>query len=406
MKQRHKHQFNQVAVEKPAMQKQSGMMYILEQQKLRARQDLLKLRLATDSAENPQKYDREMLHNIYREIIKDPTLSSQWESRKMETKQRDFKVVNTAGEDQPEFTKILKADWFYEWIDAAMDSKQWGFTLIEFGPWNGKEFVAYEVGKKIYDPINVLIRDNIKPEFGIIAYTPYSIDGVKFTDPRLTDQLMFIGSHCSLGWLEKAAKYVLFKDNALGNWSEWAEVFGMDTRIGKTDADGDDRKRFVQAVRDLGTNAYAVFGTRDEIEFAGTSRTDAFGVYEHLIDKIDSQISKLIFGQDVVSNNTGHVVGKVGENVANKYGKADAMFIAHLINKKLFPFMENLGFSWKGLEFKWDTNEKVTLVDRAEVDLKVSKMGYRPDQKYIEDTYNMTVEVVETPKPMPNENQL
>lgn len=401
------HKWDFTAVEKVADKPRTPVAYIMEQQKLRSRNDLLKLRIAVDCAENIFNFDRELLHNIYRDIIEDPTLTSNWESRKMETTQRIFKVVSPSGEEVPEKTKVLQSDWFYLFLDAALDAKAWGFTLMEFGPLVNGEFLPYEHNGKYYPAVNCIIRDNVKPEFGIITPTPTGNKGVSWLDPEFTESLMFIGSYTDHGWLKKAAKYILFKNNALGNWSEWAEVFGMDKRVGYTDAQGDDRKKFLLAVRDIGTNAYGVFTSRDKIEYIGSGRIDAYAVYERLIQMIDSQMSKLIFGQDVVQNNTGNVVGKVGEGVANKYGKADALYASSIVNTRLFPMMERLGYSWGNLSFMWDTTEKVSLVDRSVIDLNIAKMGKAHDDGYINKTYGVQVtEKVEKPLNKPKDEQI
>jgi phage gp29-like protein len=388
-----------VALEqRPPERRESPIKYILEQQKLRTRQDLLKLRLAVDSAENIVSYDREMLHDIYRECEKDPNLESNWESRKMKVKEKPFKVCDPGmDKENKKLTKVLEAPWFFDWVDSALDCKKWDFSLIEFGPLYHGEFIPYSVNGKYYDAITVIDRDNVKPELGIITNTPGQSTGLSFSDPKYASHLMFVGSLRSRkGFLWKAAKYILFKDNCLGNWSEWAEVFGMDKRVGYTDVDGDDRKKFLQALRDIGSNSYGVFGANDKVEYIGTQRTDAYKVYHEFVKYIDEQMAKLVFGQDVVSNNTGKVVGSVGENIANMYGDNDARFIEYLVNKRLFPMMENLGFSWKGHYFKWDTTEKVSLKDRAEIDAKISKdMGKKHSDEYINNTYGTNVITVE-----------
>lgn len=382
--------------QKPAVRTSSPIVYILEQQKLRTKQDLLKLRLAIDSAENVKNPNRELLHNIYRDIEKDLELSSNWESRKMKVKEKPFKIVSKSGDEAPELTEVLEQPWFFDWIDACLDAKMWDFSLIEFGPLelSSGRFLPYKVGDKFYDPITVIDRDNVKPELGIITNTPGMIRGKSFDDPEFVDYLMFVGSHSKKmnGILWKAAKYVLFKDNALGNWSEWAEVFGMDKRIGYTNASGEDRKNFIKAIQNIGTNAYGVFSERDKIEYLGTQRTDAFGVYHELIKYIDGKVAKIVFGQDVVTNNTGRVVGEVGENIANMYGDNDARTIKNLVNYRLFPFMANLGFKkFDGYRFQWDTTEKLSLKDRSEVDLRISQMGKSHSDEYINNTYGTQV---------------
>lgn len=390
-------------IEKPEHRRESPIKYILEQQKLRTRQDLLKLRLAVDSAENVQSYDRQMLHDIYREITKDLNLDSNWNSRKMKVKQRPRKMVNAAGEENKDLSKIFEAPWFFDWIDAVLDSKMWSFSLIEFGPLQEGRFMPYEVNGKMRDAITVIDRDNVKPELGIITNMPGDNTGNKFSDPRFSDYLMFVGSHQNReGILWKVAKYILFKDNCLGNWSEWAEVFGMDKRVGYTDAQGAQRDQFMRAMRDLGSNAYGVFSgaSRDKVEYLGTTRTDAYKVYHEMCKYIDEQTAKEVFGQDVVSNNTGRVVGTVGENVANMYGDSDANEVAYLVNTQLIPLMENLGFLFNGHTFMWDTTEKLPLTERSTVDGTIARdMGMDIDEKYILDTYGVPVTKKEVPEP-------
>lgn len=391
--------------------KNSPINYILEQQKIRVRQDALKLRVARQSCENIFNYNRFLLHNVFREIIDDPNLSAQWMSRKMKTLEKPFKFCNESGEEDEEFTRIFETQWFYDFINYCLDSKLWGFTPIEFGPLVNGEFQPYTVetpyGVKYFNPVTVLDRDNVKPELGIITNMPGDTTGVRFDDPKYSSYLMMISSDFrDYGILGKAAKYILFKDNALGNWSEWAEVFGMDTRIGKTMSEGADRQRFIQSIRDMGSNSYGIFGLNDIVEYVGTNRTDAYEVYDKLMDRLDAGVSKLVFGQDVVSNETGKLKGTVGENIANMYGDNDAKFVAGIINKKLIPLMENLGFKFNGLYFKWDSTEKLKLMDRADVDLKITQMGFTINPEYIKNTYDTDVTPKEVPEPIAPDKML
>jgi len=381
------------AQQKIEQRKKSPIAYILETQKLRARQDLLKLRVAIDCAENVYSYDRSLLHDIYREIIKDTNLEAQWCSRKMKTKEREFKVVDEAsGKVDVELTKVLETQWFSDWMDACLDSMLWGFTMIEFGEFQDGDFLPFKVDKKYYNPITIIDRDNVKPELGVITRMPSEAQGISFEDKKYTDYLMFIGKTDSYGILEKCAKLLLCKSNTIDNWSEWAEIFGMDKRVGYTETQGDDRKSFLKALRDMGTNSYGVFTSRDKVEYLGTNRADAYRVYKEFLTYIDEQVAKTIFGQDVVSNNTGRVVGTVGENMANMYGSSDAKFIKHLVNKRLFPFMENLGFNWKGKCFEWGNTEKMSMLERSTVDLQIKGMGFKHSVEYINDTYGTDVE--------------
>lgn len=370
--------------------------FISGKQEFRMREDLMRLRIALDSADNNTQFNREDLYRIYRECFKDPHLRSQWCTRKLKTMEKEFGVVDKAGTKNEELSELLDSEWFMDLIDEILESKAWGFSFIEFGPISEDKtkLMPYRIKNgRICPAINSIDRQYVKPEFGFIGLEPSSTSGIPIFGGQFDKSTLFVGKYHDYGWMESAVKYVLFKNNCAENWSEWAEIFGMDLRIGKTDAEGEAKKKFLKSLKDMGASGYGVIDKEDELEFFGTARTDAYRVYEAFMDTTDKNISKLIFGQDVVSNNTGQVVGKTGENISNLYGDSDAKFVARIINKEVLPKLEAMGFpSFKGFKFRWDNTEKLTLKDNAEIDLKISQMGYAPVKKYLEDKYNIKLE--------------
>jgi len=332
----------------------------------------------------------------------DPMLKSQWETRKLKTIDKEFRVTIN-DEENDEATAIFETGWFMDYMSKMLDSKMYGFTLVEFGAVEDNKFVNWRTSDGIIrDPVQVIDRDYVKPELGIVTRQPGDRTGIDFTDQMIRDWLIFEGSAC-YGLLRKIARYMLFKENVLGNWSEWSEVFGMDVRIGKTSAQGDERRKFVKALRDLGANGNGVFDEDDVVEYVGVNRTDAYKVYMEFAAYIDEQIAKLIMGQDVVSNNTGQVVGTVGENISNLYGDTDAKFIQRNVNDKLIPLMIDLGFT--GLDnalFEWDTTEQIDLIEKSQVDLRIAQMGFNLDPEYIEDTYGAKLDQTEPVKLVPD----
>lgn len=353
--------------------------------------DLLKLKDARDQAHAIGSYNREYLHEIYNQVFRDTHLQSQWNSRKMKTKQREFEVKNSNDEKDDKLTDLLNKGWFYQFIDLALDAKFWGFTLIQFGVWKNETFNGFELNGEMKESIYSIDRDYVKPEFGIVTESPSALEGVSYLDDKLWT-IQVGGSH-DLGLLNKLAQIMLIKDNAIKNWSEWAEVFGMDVRYVKTDKQDTARTKLLTALKNIGSNGVGVFSPDDEITFAGTSRSDAYKVYNELIRYADEQISKIIFGQDVVSNNTGQVVGKTGENIAKLYGNADAIDIKSIVNDDLLPFLTRIGAAnFEGFTFDFVEKEELTMLERSEIDLKISQMGKQHSDEYINETYKTEVE--------------
>lgn len=366
---------------------------ITKKQKFEVYNDLIKLRNARDIANSYGNYNREELHEIYRQIWRDTMLKSQWNNRKFKTLQRQWSIVGANGEENENLTEALSKPFFSEFMNLALDSKMWGFSLIQFGTLKDENFHPFILDGEVKDPIYEVDRDYVKPEYGKIVQTSSSIDGIPFYQDKFWT--VFVGKSHDLGMLNDLADLLLIKHNLINNWSEWAEVFGMDIKIGKTGQSGNGRRDFIEALKNLGSNGIGVFSEDDDIEFKGTARNDAYKVYHEYIKHIDSQVSKIIFGQDVVSNNTGQVVGTVGENVAKMYGNADAVFMQTIVNEKLLPFLTRIGFAnFSGYSFEWETAEEMTKSERAEIDLKISQMGMMPSKEYLENTYGIELEEV------------
>jgi phage gp29-like protein len=383
----------------PTTKRKTAGANIAERMKFRSHEDIATLEDAISNADNYLLYNREELHKIYLRVSEDLHLTSQWETRKMKVKEKDFRIVGKDDEEDLELTKLFESGWFLDAIDHALDSKLYGHSLIEFGEWKEGKFRDFKTQSgEIRESVSIIDRDYVKPEWGLIVPETYDTKGVDYTAARWRKQLIAVGRPHNFGLMLKCAKPYLFKDNCLSNWSEWSEVFGMDMRIGKTTADGEDRKKFLATLRDLGSNGYGVVNTDESIDYMGVSRQDAFRVYDALIRYVDSSISKGIFGQDVISNNTGQVIGKTGENVSNMYGANDAVFIKNFVNDKLIPLMiENGVTALTDKWFKWDSTEKLTLEQRSQIDLRISQMGKQIEDEYIRTTYGMEVAQRESP---------
>lgn len=367
-----------------------------EIQRFRGHEDIRTLETAILDLESTQ-HNRENLHRIFRQYVEeDLHVSSQWQTRKIKTLKKDFAIF-PKGSDDPDdkMTEIFQNVWFSDFIEAALDSKLWGYSLIELFNWN-KSSQAFEPFKntdgRMMDAVNVINHDYVKPEFGIIAQRSSDTQGVDFMKVY-PNQTIFCGGKTP-GIYYKLARPALFKSNSLSSWSEWIEVFGLDGFWIKTAAKDLERKKLVEAIQKFGSSRVGTLDPDDEISIIGANKTDAYMVFEKLVRLIDEGISKIIHGQDVISNNTGQVVGEVGENVANDYTDADAWFIDYTVNKKLFPMMtraKHLDLS--NYEFRYDQQLSTReMKARAEIDKMVSDMGFAHDPEQINERYNVNVE--------------
>jgi phage gp29-like protein len=381
------------AIEKPVKRKViEGALS--ERQNYRGHEDLETLEDAIVQSENVDRPKRTLLNGIYDIIEKDPHLHSQWENRKMKIIQREYSFKK--GEEENEKIKeIFSGEWFHEFLHLAMDAKKYGFQLIAFGNWDGSKY-NYSKTKDgfVMKPVRAINRNHVIPEKGIITKNSNDDYGMDVFNNPFTKSLLFLGDTKDKGFLFKCAKYILIKNNCLLNWSEFAEIFGHDLRVGKTETTGQKRKDFVNMLKKLASSGIGVMDVDDSIEFAGTSRSDAYQVYKELNEYVDKNISKVIFGQDVVSDMTGVTRGTAAENITDVYSEHDAKYLKGIINDSLIPKMIQHGVSGLdgGIRFDWVNTEELSLTEKSEIDLKISQMGFKHDLEYIEKTYNVDIE--------------
>lgn len=364
------------------------------------RSDLLTLKQAIESALTEEFLDRSDLLRIYDQIMCDPNLKSQWNTRKIKTLSRNW-YFKKGDESKPneEITEMFDKPWFYEFMDQALDSIAYGFSLIEMPVWDRekKEFVRYMSKDNYMDAVTCFPRRHVKPEKGIIVVQETDQNGRSFLTGRFSDQLIFIGSSTDLGFLVDVAAVVLIKNRTLSNWGEFAEVFGQDLLVAYTDAQGDALTALETSMKNLASQPrFTADPDTTEIKTIGNPRRDAKDVYESLVDKCDAQVNKRILGQDVITNNTGQVVGEVGENVSNLYGEMDAKFIRYVINHKLLPFMKEKGIDVNGT-FHWDMSEKLSLAELSELYVSITKIGAILPKELIEKTFGVMIEKMVPP---------
>ena len=97
-------------------------------------------------------------------------------------------------------------------MSDIVDAQLWGFSLCQFYKKDG--WVDY----------NLVPRKHADPVRRIILRQQTDITGESWDN---YPNLLFIGRPGSLGLLAKAAPWVLYKRNSVGDWSQFSEVFGM-----------------------------------------------------------------------------------------------------------------------------------------------------------------------------------
>lgn len=384
-----KYEINITNLVKAKPQKAGTKKYIYREQLYRIRQDLAKWRNAIQEAERIDNPNRLELYRIYADIVLDAHLTAVMSSRKNKTLSKSFMICNEAGEEVPDKTKLFYKNWFYKFMNHALDSVLYGYSLIEFDRLEDYNFKDVEL----------VYREHVKPEFSIFVNRPYDREGINYTELPFSNWLVGVGEPKDLGLLMKAVPYVLWKKLGSVNWSEYSELFGKPFRIGRTNTRDESMRAVMAEMLDqMGSSGWGVFDKEDEITLLEISQSDAYNIYEKLLKYCSEELSKLILGQTMTTDNgSSRSQAEVHERVSEEYAMADMKFIQFVVNDQLFPMLNAHGFGLDGLYFKFDQAEKISLKDQFSIDRSLMAF-YKIPESYITEKYGVPVEPKEEVK--------
>lgn len=340
-------------------------------------------KLAVTRAESLTAPQRHELYKVYKNIELDAHLTAAVNQRKNLTLSKDFDV-KLNGEENEELEYIIKQKWFRDFIDYSLDAIYYGHSLIQFG----------SVIDNAFKSVELVPREYVKPEFHIVTNTYADLTGTDYLEAPYNNWCIGVGKPRDLGLYMKAAPLVIWKKNALGAWSEFVEIFGSPIRIGKTNTrDEETRANMESMLKNMGVAAYGVFDTDDLIELVESNRSDAFQVFDMMIQRCNSEISKLILGQTGTLDEKAYVgSAEVQERVLKNVAYNDEFFIEGVLNYQLVPMMTRLGIFPEGVTISVKADEDLTLIEQSKIDIELIKTGkFTFTPEYLEEKYGSEV---------------
>lgn len=362
---------------------------LLVQQSHRAQQNIQRWRTAIQIAESVDNPRRIQLYDLYDEISLDLHLESQIQTRQLAVMGASYSIVNSKdGKEDVELTKLFKKPWFIETMKHAHNSILWGHSLIEFSEFSQEGELDNEVKE-----VTLIKRKHVIPEKGLFVKQQGDSEGILYRENKLyTPWLFEVGTKDNLGLLNKVVPHVLFKRFAQSSWSEFCEIFGMPARIGKTKSKD---KRAVSDMEkmliNMGTAAYAVIDSDESVELMNGVQGDGT-VYDKLIERCNSEISKGINGAVVGEGSSSGGGSRAKEEVGNKktniFADADKILLQGYFNEKLFPLLIKHGYPLKGYEIKFEQTKDT----KALWDIVKGMLQYKEvDNEWIEQQFGIPV---------------
>ncbi len=367
----------------------------------RTRKDLAAWRTALDLAESVINPNRRALMELYAQVVLDPHLSAQMDTRKLAISNTALNFV-AGGEPVEAVQALIETGFFQELLGHVMDSIFYGYSLVQFSP-------------NLTDTCTLVDRRHVKPQQGIVVYYPTDTYGVNYTEPPYDRWYLGVGNTTNLGLLLKAARYVILKEGDVADWAQFNELFGMPTRVAYYDPSSpQNRLEVKQAMEEAGSSAIIVLPEGSTLDFKNSNFTGTGGdTYSNLADFCDAQISKLIVGQTLTASEGEHgtqALGKVHEGVAARIARSDRKFVLRVLESRVKPMLAEWGFPVEGGAFQWvEEEETLTIKEQFDIDQKIHTTIGKLPAEYWEEQYNVTFanpeEVTAAPEPAPAPGQ-
>jgi len=343
------------------------------------------LQLATNN-DNPRVH---ALQDLYDNLEADGHFAAQKTIRKGATMSYGFSVVDRkTGDINPEKTELFNTEWFYDFMDSALDSIFKGHTILE-----------------LVDPASMkfelIPRRNIVGSQNLILFEATGDKGIDISK-GFEKTLVKVGKPTGVGLMGNLCGQLIWKRNAQQSWAEFTEKFGMPLLKATTNkTKPSDIEYIMRMLRTLGESALAVLSEGTTVEVVPFTVGDSYRVYDAQIHRINTEISKPITGGTMITDEgSSRAQSEVHErNLDDKIAEADRRMIQFTVNNQIIPIMNYWGhnINTQTDKFLFDSSFELTLKEHWEIVNQVwNRAEIQPE--WISKTFNVPItKVRETP---------
>ncbi len=294
--------------------------------------------------------------------------------------------------------------------------------------------MMWEYERKALRPVKYIDRDSRFFQFDRLTLRNLrlavdgSIEGEELPQAKFLRHMprTKMGIPLRRGLARPAAWAYIIQQFTLQDWAAFSEVYGMPLRVGKypSGASASDKRTLLKAVASIANDAAAIIPVGMDIEFHKVEGQQGAAVFGGLLDYVDKQISKLVVGQTMTSDN-GSSLGqaKIHNEVRLDILRADCKQLAATINRDLIrPFIDlNFGLqeAYPRIEIPVPDPEDITALSAAlnylvplglrvsqnEVREKLALSDPQPDEEVLGKPADPAPAPTPEPKPAPKDGK-
>ncbi|MFL0063450.1 DUF935 family protein [Tenacibaculum maritimum] len=352
-----------------------------------SRKDIDKWRTALKMISNPEEPKYNIYYDLIDDLLTDGHLHSQIQMRKMSTLNTDFQIINRkTGAINEELSFVFQQQWFYKFLNYALDSILFGTSLIEFIEFQNENIKHHLIPRRnVVTPENKIIPDLQKPGF------------INYSDDYFKAWLIQIGDDGDIGILNNIIPNLIWIKNVTQAWAEFCEKFGMPLITATTNtADAGTIDNVHEMLLELGEASVGTFPHGTEIKFQEASRTDAFNTYLQFIKTNQDTISKQLVGSTMLSDQgSNRSQTEVHErSLDNKISQADKREISFVVNDQLLKVLQLQGYKVSEDDiFEFKTAEQdIKLTELWNITNGLLTSGYEVQTEWLSKTFNIPIE--------------
>ena len=363
-----------------------------------ARIDTADIETWRSAVNNFKRGNRIALYGLYENLLSDPVLGDAMDTRVEAITNAEI-TFQVNGENVEEIDDLIDTPEFEQLVKEIALQKAWGKSVIDtsFDP----EFSVFSIPRK-----NIRIRNMERPRSEwkkFIAAKESDMDGYDYTQ----DEFMIeCGEDDDMGYLWRAAQYVIYKRGNFGDWAQFAELFGMPFVTGRYNSyDTTTRDQLYEALGSIGGKPYAAIPKEADIEIHDNKSSGSNDLYSSLRRACNEEILIAIKGNTMTTlDGSSRSQAEVHEDQQSSKTKSDRRYVQRMLNKHFVPLLIKRGYPATGGFFLFpEQGEKMTVKDQVDLALKLRNANIPVADNYFYEITGIPAAEIDdtTPSPSP-----
>ncbi|MCX6232632.1 MAG: DUF935 family protein [Bacteroidetes bacterium] len=336
------------------------------------------------------------LQQLYQDSLVDIFLKRQIRNRILRISNRTVVIKDKVGNIDVDKSAVLQTKVIRTIIKKAMESKFYGYSMLYVAKW--------EPGKII--KLVEIPRGNVIPELGLLLKDAYNVGtGIKYTD--YPNFLLYSQLDDPIGLLEDIAPLTMLKRHSWASWDEFEQIFGIPLRIAKTMVDTQKHRDDLEFwLQNMGSAAYAILPKTVDLEVKPSEQTDSFNVFNEKRKAVNEEIAIGVNGQTMTTlQGSSRSQSETHLKTQDEITADDLQDTLDYLNDEIIQILRNLSYDIpEGYYFDLMQRTNIPVGEKAKIDQILLQGGYRLDNEYVEETYNVKLDK-ENPFNAPGQNK-